>query len=127
MRRLKGSQNQVNIIAKKILTTILILTASTILSINAIKSIKAGINMIKIYSTRRVQVEQLYLKLIEKQLELKYVTSDLYAEEQLRNSLNYYKRGEKVIIFTEPIPEIKNTTTQKTKAPRDLWAKIILF
>jgi len=127
MRRLKGSQNQVNIIAKKILTTILILTASTILSINAIKSIKAGINMIKIYSTRRVQVEQLYLKLIEKQLELKYVTSDLYAEEQLRNSLNYYKKGEKVIIFTEPIPEIKNTTTQKTKAPRDLWAKIILF
>lgn len=111
----------------KILFYFLVILSATILSIKAIKNIKNALNLVNIYKNQEQALRKQYIQLIKKQLELEYVSSPLYKEEQLRNSLNYYEKGEKVIIFTKPLPELPLPKTTNTQKPANLWRKIILY
>ncbi len=112
---------------KKLALTILIILSATILSIKAIKNIRNALNLVNIYKNQERALRKQYIQLIKKQLELEYVSSPLYKEEQLRNSLNYYKKGEKVIIFTKPLQELPPPQITGAQQTTNLWEKILLY
>ena len=42
-----------------------------------------------------------FVELVKKKNELDYINSPFFIEKQLRESLNYYRSGEKLLVFTE--------------------------
>ena len=116
--------NLKNLNIKELLGFIFVLFVSSILIFNSLKSIKASITMISIYDKRKYQLQKQYIQIIKKMNELDYVTSPFYVEQQLRNSLNYYKPGEKVVIFTKPVEELPTPTPSKKPEPIELWKKV---
>lgn len=70
---------------------------------NAIKSIMNSYTIGSIYVQRKAQTEKQYLELVKKKNELDYINSPFFIEKQLRESLNYYQQGEKLLVFTKPL------------------------
>ncbi len=112
---------------QSVLKFVLILLASTILSFNAIKSIVISWRMITMYPVRQQQIQKQYLQIIKKKNELEFVTSPFYIEQQLRNSLNYYKPDEKAVIFTSPIQQPTNQKPTPSKTPAQMWKEVLGF
>ncbi len=110
---------------QNIITTLLLLIVSSILIYNSYKSIKASLYMISLYRPRFKQLQKQYVQIIKKQNELDYVTSPFYLEQQLRNSLNYYKPGEKLVIFTQQLPNTTPTPTPSPPPPYKMWLKLL--
>ncbi|MCC7303981.1 hypothetical protein IT418_01015 [bacterium] len=109
----------------KILFTIILVLACTILSINALRSITKSYSVGSIYQERKKQTEQQYLEVIKKKNELDYINSPFFIEKQLRESLNYYKKGEKLLVFTgQPNKEMKETNTKATD-PVTQWLTLL--
>jgi len=79
----------------------MLLIACVIISINALRSITNSYSTAAVYTQRKGQTELQYLELVKKKNELDYINSPFFIEKQLRESLNYYRNGEKLLVFTE--------------------------
>lgn len=84
-------------------SSLIIIFASIILSVNAIRTISESYNVGSVYIERKKQTQRQYLEVIKKKNELDYINSPFFVEKQLRESLNYYRYGEKLLVFTRPI------------------------
>lgn len=109
------------------ITSILILLACVILSINAIRSISESYGVSSIYEERKRQTERQYLEVIKKKNELDYINSPFFVEKQLRESLNYYRSGEKLLVFTQSPLAQTETVVAATKTPLDQWGELLRF
>lgn len=92
------------------------------------RSITESYNVGLIYDSKKIQLQQQYLTLIQKKNELDYINTPFFTEKQLRESLNYYKAGEKLVIFTEELtPIISEETSHAKKDPTQEWLKVLLY
>jgi hypothetical protein len=97
-----------------------------ILSINAIRSINNSYSVASVYVERKLQTERQYVELVKKKNELDYINSAFFVEKQLRESLNYYRRGEKLLVFTSPVSTGDNTIAQREDVrPLLLWKEVL--
>lgn len=97
------------------LPTLLFIVACVILSVNALKSISESYSVSSIYLERKKQTEKQYLVVIQKKNELDYINSPFFVEKQLRESLNYYRKGEKLLVFTQPPTGLTDNNVDKKK------------
>jgi len=106
----------------KSLPAIILIAACVILSVNALKSISESYSVSSVYQLRKKQTEKQYLEVIKKKNELDYINSPFFVEKQLRESLNYYRKGEKLLVFTQPPAEVStNKTAETTATPLQQW------
>ncbi len=102
--------------------------ACTILSVNATRSIINSYSVGAVYLQRKQNTERQYLELIKKKNELDYISSPFFIEKQLRESLNYYRKGEKLLVFTRPLNQTAASTAQTTEAtvnPLQQWISFL--
>lgn len=99
----------------KSVLSILFLAACAILSVNAARSIVESYNVGSVYQERKKQTEAQYLEVIKKKNELDYINSPFFIEKQLRESLNYFKKGEKLLVFTQNPEESLETDSVQTQ------------
>jgi len=106
----------------KSLPAIILITACVILSVNALKSISESYSVSSIYQQRKEQTEKQYLEVIKKKNELDYINSPFFVEKQLRESLNYYRKGEKLLVFNQsPTESTAIKTTDAKATPLQQW------
>ena len=110
------------------LLTIIFFGACIILSANAVRSILESYSVGSVYQQRKVQTEKQYMEVIKKKNELDYINSPFFVEKQLRESLNYYRKGEKLLVFTQSPTGATNGSTQVTaKDPLAEWVALLEF
>lgn len=107
------------------ITSILILLACVILSINALRSISESYSVSSIYAERKKQTERQYLDVIKKKNELDYINSPFFVEKQLRESLNYYRKGENLLVFTQSPLGQTETKPVPAKSPTEQWVELL--
>jgi hypothetical protein len=109
-------------------TTILLVTC-VIISINALRSITNSYSTATVYTQRKQQTEIQYIELVKKKNELDYINSPFFIEKQLRESLNYYRSGEKLLVFTEnsgaSITPVKPTENAQ-ESPLKQWQDLLI-
>lgn len=106
---------------------ILVIFACLVISVNALRSISESYNVGTVYDQRKKQVQTQYIELIKKKNELDYINTPFFAEKQLRESLNYYKKGEKLVVFTEkPESPFNNQKTDIQNDPFQVWIDLIV-
>lgn len=102
------------------------LAACAILSVNAARSIIESYSVGSVYQERKKQTEAQYLEVIKKKNELDYINSPFFIEKQLRESLNYFKKGEKLLVFTQDPESNSGGTAQVTDTnPFIVWAQFL--
>lgn len=107
--------------------SVIIIFACLILSINSIRSITESYNVGSIYDSRKQQLKRQYVEVVAKKNELDYVNTAFFAEKQIRESLNMYKKGEKLVVFTsDPIPETSSETLGTKINPWDEWREVLI-
>lgn len=107
---------RVNVVA------IIIIFSCVVISVNALRSIVDSYNVGTIYDNRKIQIQQQYIELIKKKNELDYINTPFFAEKQLRESLNYYKRGERLVVFTQKLDMIVNLEKKEEKQDiKQIW------
>lgn len=107
--------------------SLIILLCCLVISVNAIRSITESYNVGIVYDAKKIQLQSQYLNLIQKKNELDYINTPFFAEKQLRESLNYYKPGERLIVFTEKPQSL--IVTQETDTQKDvarIWLEILI-
>lgn len=110
----------------KTLMTLIFIAACLILSVNAVKSILESYSVGSIYEERKAQTEKQYLEVIKKKNELDYINSPFFVEKQLRESLNYYRKGEKLLVFTQQPTGTSSSTSDNTQTdPFQLWLDLL--
>lgn len=109
----------------KTLLSLLFIAACMILSANAFKSILESYSVGSIYQERKKQTEKQYLEVIKKKNELDYINSPFFIEKQLRESLNYYRKGEKLLIFTQPPNGTETKEDVVLQNPFTLWLDLL--
>jgi hypothetical protein len=97
-----------------------------ILSINAVRSIGESYSVNTVYQERKRQTERQYLDVIKKKNELDYINSPFFVEKQLRESLNYYRKGENLLIFTQSPLGVEESNASETKSPTTQWIELLL-
>lgn len=103
--------------------------ACTILSINAARSITESYTVGSVYVQRKAETQRQYLELIKKKNELDYISSPFFIEKQLRESLKYYRQGEKLLVFTKPLEIAENETFAReteSLSPTEQWKAFLL-
>jgi len=82
----------------------------------------------RLHDARLVDTVQRYAILVEKKNELDTVTSEAYADTLLRENLQLYKKGEKLVIL-EGTPDIQvNLDTKETRVkPWSSWKQLFLY
>lgn len=109
----------------KTFLTILFLLACIIISGNALRSIIESYGVGSIYQERKRQTEKQYLEVIKKKNELDYINSPFFVEKQLRESLNYYRKGEKLLVFTEQPVETVQSVKKQAIEPFTAWLELL--
>lgn len=105
--------------------SLLILLACVVLSINAIRSIGESYSVNTVYQERKRQTERQYLDVIKKKNELDYINSPFFVEKQLRESLNYYRKGENLLVFTQSPLGQNNTEPAQIQSPTEQWVELL--
>lgn len=104
--------------------------ACTILSVNAARSISESYTIGTVYVQRKIDTQKQYLELIKKKNELDYISSPFFIEKQLRESLKYYRQGEKLLVFTKPLEIATNSqlvaVERPTLPPYEQWRIFLL-
>lgn len=104
----------------------IILFACFVISLNALRNIFDSYNVGSVYDIRKNQVQQQYAQVIKKKNELDYINTAFFAEKQLRESLNYYRTGERLVVFTHKLePLVSTDVTTETKSPYDAWINLL--
>jgi len=107
--------------------TLIILLCCLVISVNAIRSITESYNVGIVYDAKKIQLQSQYLNLIQKKNELDYINTPFFAEKQLRESLNYYKPGERLIVFTDkPESLIISPEINTKKDIARIWLDVLL-
>lgn len=113
---------KVNIVA------VIIIFSCVVISVNALRSIADSYGVGNIYDSRKVQIQQQYIELIKKKNELDYINTPFFAEKQLRESLNYYKRGERLVVFTQKLDIIVNLEKKEEKPDiKQIWWETLVY
>lgn len=111
----------------KTFLSLFILLACVILITNASRSIIDTYQVGSTYQERKRQTERQYLEVIKKKNELDYINSPFFVEKQLRESLNFYRKGEKLLVFTEQPATTFQNDTDKTTDPYTEWKNLFLY
>lgn len=101
-------------------STIIIVLCCSILSLNALRSITESYKVGSVFVQRKKDTEQQYLEVIKKKNELDYINSPFFVEKQLRESMNFYRNGEKLLVFTRPVL-LKNQEIQKATVVKNSY------
>lgn len=107
--------------------SLIIIFCCIVISVNALRSIVESYNVGNIYDNRKSQIQQQYIELIKKKNELDYINTPFFAEKQLRESLNYYKRGERLVVFTEKLDMLVNLEKKEEKPDvKQIWWDMLI-
>jgi hypothetical protein len=110
----------------KTTSNILFFLTCLIIAVNAVRSITNSYSVASVFTERKLQTERQYLELVKKKNELDYINSPFFVEKQLRESLNYYRRGEKLLVFTKQIQDSgTGETTTIAINPYSEWAEFL--
>ena len=103
-----------------------LLIFATVVIIKQVEAIMADFYINKLYYKRRTDVQHQYIELIKKKNEFNIVSSQFFIEKQIRDGLGYYKKGEKLVIFTEDVPELEEKPQESKKDTWTEWRNFLM-
>lgn len=110
------------------IVSLVVIFCCLVISVNALRSISESYGVGLIYDKRKVQLQQQYIELIKKKNELDYINTPFFAEKQLRESLNYYKAGEKLVVFTQkPAPLVSTEEVIESPDVKKIWLDVLFY
>ena len=81
--------------------------------------------IINLYNVRKQRLIDFYVEMVKKKNEFDYVSSPAYKEVRLRKLYGAYKKGEKLVIFTQDVGLESSSDGNRHQNTREIWLKVL--